>query len=88
MLTGGGAPLVRRLSRQPEHLGADAIEEPGVALLVAALEEEHPGDQALLRRQFRLPGGVGERRERLGDGVLGDAEAGEQRGQAIAPLGR
>ena len=58
----------------------------GVALLVAALEEEDPGHQALLRHQRRLPGRVGERRELLGDRVLGHAEAGEQRHQAAAAL--
>ena len=62
-------------SREPEHLVADAVEEPRVALLVAALEEEDPGHQALLGGQLGLPGRVRERRELHGDGVLGHAEA-------------
>ena len=88
VVPGRGAPLVRRISGQLEHLGADAVEEPRVALLVAALEEEDPGHQALLRDQLRPPGRVGERRQVLGDGLLGHAEAGEERGQASAALGR
>ena len=59
-----------------------------MALLVAALEEEDPGHQALLGGQRRLPGRVGERREVLGDGLLGHAEAGEQRRQPVAALVR
>ena len=85
---GRGAPLGRGGARQPEHLLGDAVEELRVPLLVAALEEEDPGHQALLGGQLRLPGRVGERRQLLGDGVLGDAEAGEQRRQALATLGR
>ena len=42
------APLGRGGSGQPEHLGGDAVEELRVAILVAALQEEDPGHQALL----------------------------------------
>ena len=76
------APLVRRVSGQLEHLGGDAVEEHRVALLVTALQEEDP------RHEPRIVGGVAERREVLGDGVLGDAEAGEERGEAVAALVR
>ena len=85
---GRRAPLGLVGSGQPEHLGADAVEEPRVALLVAALEEEDPGHQALLGDQLRPPGRVGERLQVLGDGLLGHAEAGEERGEAGAALGR
>ena len=88
MVAGRCASLGRRGSRQPEHLGGDAVEEPRVALLVAALQEEDPCHQALLGGQRRLPRCVGERRDLLGDGPLAHAEAGEQRHEAAAALGR
>jgi len=85
---GRGAPLGRGGSRQPEHLGGDAIEEQRVALLIVALQEEDPGHQALLGGHRGVLGRVGERRELLGDGLLGHAEAGEERGEAPAARGR
>ena len=88
VFAGRCASLGRRGSRQPEHLGGDAVEEHRVALLVAALQEEDPCHQALLGGQRRLPRCVGERRDLLGDGPLAHAEAGEQRHEAAAALGR
>ena len=85
---GRGAPLGGGGSRQPEHLGGDAVEELRVALLVATLEEEDPGHQALLGHQRSLPGRIGERRDVLGDEIVTDAEAGEERLQAAAALVR
>ena len=85
---GRGTTLGGGGSRQSQHLGGDAVEEPRMALLVATLEEEHPGHQALLGRQRSLPGCIGERRDVLGDEIVTDAEAGEERLQAAAALVR
>ena len=84
--SGGGAPLGRGRAGQPEHLGGDAVEDQRVALLVAALQEEDPGHQGLRRGERGAPGDSVERLEVLRDGVLGHAEAGEQRGEAPAAL--
>ena len=59
-----------------------------MALLVATLEEEHPRHQALLGHQRSLPGCIGERPDVLGDEIVTDAEAGEERLQAAAALVR
>ena len=72
-------PLVRGVAGELEHLGGDAVEHHRVALLVAALQVEDPGHQGVVGR-------LAERRDVLGDGVLCHAEAGEQRGQALAAL--
>ena len=85
---GRGTPLLGGGSRQSQHLGGDAVEEPRMALLVATLEEEHPGHQALLGHQGSLPGCIGERRDVLGDEIVTDAEAREERLQAAAALVR
>ena len=79
--SGGSASLRRRVSGQAEHLGGDAVEEQRVAVLVAALQKEDPHHHAV-----QVLGGVGERSEVFGHGVLGDTEAGEQRRQAPATL--
>ena len=86
MLPRGGAAVIRRVPGQPEHLGADAIEQPRVPLLVAPLEEEDPRHQALLGQQLPVARNVGERGELLRHRVLGHAEAGQDRGQPLAPL--
>ena len=78
-----GEPLAGRLSGQLQDLGGDTIEELRVTILVAALEKEQPH-----HHRVHVLGAVGERHEVLGDRVLGDAEAGEQRGQAPAALHR
>ena len=75
-----------RGSGQPEHLGGDPVEPQRMAVLVAALQEEDPGHQALVGGQGRLPGHVGERRDVLGDRVLGHAEAGEKSHETAATL--
>ncbi len=81
VLPGRVATLVRRVAGEREHLGGDAVEEHRVALLVAALQVQDPGHQGVVGR-------VAERREVLGDRVLRDAEAGEQRGETRAALVR
>jgi len=75
------AALGGGLSVQAHHLVDDAVEDQRVALLVAALEVEDPGHQGVVGR-------LAERREMLGDGVLGHTEAGEEGGEAIAALVR
>jgi hypothetical protein len=75
------AALGGGLSLQAHHLVDDAVEDQRVALLVAALEVEDPGHQGVVGR-------LAERREMLGDGVLGHTEAGEEGGEAIAALVR
>ena len=81
VLTGRVETLVRGVAGELEHLGGDAVEHHRVALLVAALQVEDPGHQGVVGR-------LSERRDVLGDGVLRHAEAGEERGQAIAALVR
>jgi hypothetical protein len=86
VLAGRRSALGGGLAGQPEYLCRDAVEESRVALFVAALQGEGPGNQALLGGQG-LPIRRGdERRELLGDRVLGYAEAGEEGRQAVAPL--
>ena len=75
----GLAALRLRLPRQLEHLGGDAVEEPRVALLVALLQEDDPRDQRVVGRRA-------ERREVLGDGVVGDPEAGQQLREPLAAV--
>ena len=88
VLAGRCAALGGGLAGQPEYLCRDAVEEPRVALFVAALQGEGPGHQALLGGQG-LPVRRGdERRELLGDRVLAHAEAGEERREALAALVR
>jgi hypothetical protein len=88
VLAGRCAALGGRLAGQPEQLFRDAVEESRVALFVAALQGEGPGHQALLGGQG-LPVRCGdERRELLGDRVLGNAEAGEKRREAVTALVR
>ena len=74
---GGCAPLVRGASGQAEHLLGDAVEEYGMTLLVAALQEEHPGHQRLVGGHRGLLGRCCKRRDLLGDDILGHAEAGQ-----------
>ena len=83
MLSRRGEPLGRGIARQPQHLGSHAVEEPGMAILVAALQEEDPH-----HHRVDVLGAIGERREVFGDRVLGHPEAGEQRRQEPAALGR
>ena len=82
------APLGGGGSGQSEYLGGDPVEPQRMAVLVAALQEEDPGHQALVGGQARLPGHVGERRDVLGDRVLGHAEAGENGHETAATLSR
>jgi hypothetical protein len=88
VLPGRLEPLGGGVSGEPEHVAGDAIEELRVPLLVAALQVEDPGHQGLVGGQLGRPGRIGERRELLGHGVLGHAEPGEERGQALTALGR
>ena len=64
--------------------GTASPQERRVAHLVPALQEEDPGHQALLGGHRGVPRRSCERLELLGNGVLGHAEAGEERGEADA----
>ena len=71
-------PLRQVLAGDAHHLGRDAVEEAGVARLVAGLRPEARGHRVVHRR------GVLERGEVRGHRHLGDAEAGEPPDQLVA----